>query len=241
MPEWIRKALEVLYLHIGGFRVLIHMKANDIYTVTESKIPYVAHLPAADPDAPPQKRYHDCRITAAERMRPDQPNTVSTAHRFTKADLRGAQVIEQVDHKFVACVVAGAVVLIDQHAADERVRVERFLKELCLGYLGAVHSDGQERVGVRVRELHPPVPVLLSRDEERQTRDPAVRRAFGCWGFRFKGNNKSPLMEEGVEGTSDAGNPSGYSQVFVECVPEVVANKVYSPRSVWGLTFIGCI
>ena len=56
---------------------------------------------------------------------------------FTRDDLRSARVLGQVDAQFIACVLPpdpGTVVLVDQHAADERVRVERFLRELCEGY-----------------------------------------------------------------------------------------------------------
>ena len=124
-----------------------------------------------------------------------------SSRRFQKDDLRNAQVIDQVDRKFIACRIddssAGiaaprrTLVLIDQHAADERVRVERFLKELCLGYLSNVNADSGElknevtNDGLRLRDLSPPVPILLARHEERQLRDLSIRRGFQHWGFHF--------------------------------------------------------
>ncbi|KAF9139379.1 DNA mismatch repair protein [Linnemannia schmuckeri] len=72
---------------------------------------------------------------------------------LTKAGLQGAKVISQLDSKFILCIVENfsptmaaqddqkqhmqhgsvnkVLVVIDQHAADERVRVERLMKEMC--------------------------------------------------------------------------------------------------------------
>ncbi|KAH6639395.1 DNA mismatch repair protein [Boeremia exigua] len=67
----------------------------------------------------------------------------STLSRLSKDALRGAEVISQVDKKFVLVKMAGlstgseeqspadTLVLIDQHAADERVQVELLLSDLC--------------------------------------------------------------------------------------------------------------
>ncbi|KAJ7734007.1 hypothetical protein DFH07DRAFT_130235 [Mycena maculata] len=225
MPEWIQEALE----------------ANDIYTVAENKIPFLTHIPALDPDAAEQTHHHGCHAPTkfADYLRTGQPYadaTAASSRRFQKSDLRNAQVINQVDCKFIACLIddsSGAegpaagrtVILIDQHAADERVRVERFLKELCLGYLANVAAGEDEDEGslFRLRELSPPVPILLSRHEERRLRDPAIRRAFRCWGVHFVDITEPTC---GAESGVDAGSTSGYSQVFVRCIPEVVGDKL---------------
>ncbi|CAB4429445.1 unnamed protein product [Rhizophagus irregularis] len=65
-------------------------------------------------------------------------------HRFCKKDIEQAKVIGQVDNKFIACKLPctqnidkdieekrNILVLVDQHAADERVRIEMLLKEFC--------------------------------------------------------------------------------------------------------------
>lgn len=70
--------------------------------------------------------------------------TASTAQRIgklTKAGLQDAQVIAQVDKKYILLRMHGLaspsrtepelLVILDQHAADERVRVERLFRELC--------------------------------------------------------------------------------------------------------------
>src|SRR5947207_10293245 len=65
-------------------------------------------------------------------------------HRFCKKDIEQAKVIGQLDDKFIACKLPcmlnidqdieekrNILVLVDQHAADERVRIEMLLKEFC--------------------------------------------------------------------------------------------------------------
>ncbi|KAG8953668.1 DNA mismatch repair protein [Tulasnella sp. 424] len=92
-------------------------------------------------------------------------------HRFARSDLQGAKVVCQVDKKFIACVVqpreepfgsGSTLILIDQHAADERVRVERFLKELAGQFLSGRPTSSE---GVERSPLPEPTYVLLSKDE----------------------------------------------------------------------------
>lgn len=217
MPEWIQEALE----------------ANNVYAMPENKIPHLTHLSAPDPDASPPHNCHGAHQRFSDYLRTGQSygdSTAASSHRFEKADLRDAQVIDQVDRKFIACLInksgessalGRALILIDQHAADERVRVERFLKELCLGFLASVNSDDKF---LRLRELAPPVPILLSRHEERLLRDLGTRRTFEHWGFRFV--DMSPEVTPETEGGVDAGSISGYSQLFVGCIPDVVGDKL---------------
>lgn len=129
----------------------------------------------------------------------------------------------QVDGKFVACLIkdnaigATTLVLVDQHAADERIRVERFLNELCQGFLDPVLSNGVER-----RELQPAIPILLTRLETRALAgSKEYRHAFERWGIQFAPIPNVPAVEE--DGSGDE-----YLQVFVQTIPDVVSDKVRS-------------
>jgi DNA mismatch repair protein MLH3 len=61
------------------------------------------------------------------------------SHNLTKDDLECAEVLAQVDHKFILVQTQPTddsdpvLVLIDQHAADERVKVEELYTQLCSG------------------------------------------------------------------------------------------------------------
>lgn len=147
-----------------------------------------------------------------------------------------------MDCKFIACVVgpdhidpSGAaknneasedelppdgktLVLIDQHAADERVRVERFLKAICRGFLS--HQEGSG--GVEAMQLSPPVPVLLTRHEaSRLVGLLNFQKAFESWGFRFSG-----LEETRARLDCETDLDGGYIQVLVCAIPEIVSEKV---------------
>ena len=162
------------------------------------------------------------------------------AYQFCTDDLRRARVIAQVDCKFIACMMQPAVdhamddspekqrgrsglVLIDQHAADERVRVERYMRELCTGFTNARAG----LLGVRCRALDPPKAILLTRKERQQLYVEENRRAFGWWGFRFADEGED-AYGDALEGEMDdvGKGESAYAQVEVVFVPEMIAEKV---------------
>ncbi|KAI0353061.1 hypothetical protein OH77DRAFT_1554698 [Trametes cingulata] len=227
-PAWMAEALQ----------------ANEAYRLTERKI-------LALPSCSELMERHACdsghshRRTHPAALSWDAPRL----GRFSSADLRAARVLGQVDRKFIACVILssrsaheddeeaenhggdGALVLIDQHAADERVRVERFLRELCEGFLVSDRSanpttplgDGEDGSRVRTRAIVPPKNVLLTKLEtQRIASADYVRSMFAPWGITFAtssdavGTTRTPTQED----------EAAYSQVAVATVPEVVADKL---------------
>ncbi|KAM6496087.1 hypothetical protein JOM56_008793 [Amanita muscaria] len=174
-----------------------------------------------------------------------QTESLYPSHRFERSDLRRAEVIGQVDCKFVACLIRGTanpldcesperehdtwqspvqsrLILLDQHAADERVRVERYLKELCQGFLD---NGKYGKNGIKVHELVPPMPLLLTRHEGLKlatSRD--LQQFFEGWGIRF-----SRLSDVGTNGTEPGANSKDapdYLQVLVQCIPRVISDKL---------------
>jgi DNA mismatch repair protein MLH3 len=160
----------------------------------------------------------------------------STRYRFGKSELSGAQVIQQVDRKFIACLIQREasssksgdndriLVLVDQHAADERVRVERYLKELCIGFLTNVRGISDPTLALKTRDLSTGVPILLTTHEVgRLAESPEIQTAFSNWGIRFEG--LAQIEKQAISG--DRGeDSSGYFQVIVRSIPEVVSDKV---------------
>ncbi|KIJ20390.1 hypothetical protein PAXINDRAFT_108421 [Paxillus involutus ATCC 200175] len=180
-------------------------------------------------------------VDSSRCLQPGVSNFSASQICFRKEDLQNARIVNQVDRKFIACLVglehgpAGVnvsseedsppadgktLILIDQHAADERVRVERFLKKICNGFL--CHQEGSGCV--EMRQLSPPVPVLLTeREASRLSEVLAYQKTFESWGFQF-----SSLQDIGVTSEIDTepdGN-AGYTQVFVSAIPEVVSEKL---------------
>lgn len=196
-----------------------------------------------------KRRGHDCLShtshSSASQSRPG---------RLNNDDLVDAQVLGQVDRKFIACVFhtntddeneedlapttgrrtktrRKVLVLIDQHAADERIRVERFLQELCDGFLkyrpDAAGVQPQMK-GVRTRVLEHPLPILLTEHEVRRLDDAGVRMAFRRWGIAFGDVENAKRTAHAASSHSDGkeGSQSGHSQANVVTVPEILGDKV---------------
>ncbi|KDQ08852.1 hypothetical protein BOTBODRAFT_148476 [Botryobasidium botryosum FD-172 SS1] len=158
--------------------------------------------------------------------------------KLNKDDLLSAKVINQVDRKFIACVIdpstndsshrnadAYSLILVDQHAADERIRVERFLRDFCNGFL---------RNGIERRDLSDqPRPILLTRREATAliSRDGHLD-AFARWGFDIVKPDvpaiPTDLDPQDDDDTDNETDEDGYIQVLVKGVPEVVSDKLLS-------------
>mgnify|MGYP001575001318 CR=1 FL=1 len=134
------------------------------------------------------------------------------AQTFSKASLQHAEFVAQVDRKFILVRLRATpsegdedietLVMVDQHAADERVRVERFLRDVC----GRV-ARGEE---VESWAFAEPVPVVVSRAEAEELE--GREGEFTRWGIGIKCDG------EGAEGD--------YVQVYVRTVPLVVADRL---------------
>ncbi|KAF8076667.1 hypothetical protein FPV67DRAFT_1472252 [Lyophyllum atratum] len=234
VPEWLQKALQ----------------ANKTYEVAEhpvSRLSSSSKVVQCNPASEPYESYLSRGKDPPQHFEAETSGSGSSMrpHRFQKQDLRRAKVINQVDRKFIACLIEDhldtggedlssplssrdeyrgpALVLIDQHAADERVRVEHFLKDLCLGFLR--NRDDEEAMnGVPVKTLSPPLPLLLTFHEAQMLKASVpIRQAFRQWGFRF---DLSEIEQEELDDASDNEDRSGYTQILVQTLPEIVSDKL---------------
>ncbi|CAI2175500.1 1264_t:CDS:10 [Funneliformis geosporum] len=155
-------------------------------------------------------------------------------HRFCKKDIEHAKVIGQLDDKFIACKLPCAqnidqniddngvdeqrprniLVLVDQHAADERVRVEMLMKEFCEFKKPdrmdiEDDSDIQQAISfVETIQLKPSNKIILTFRETQ-----AVRRFednFNKWGIFF-----SDKCETKTDNTSNTSTTSFVSPHFI--------------------------
>lgn len=184
---------------------------------------------------------HGCHISRKPEIGCD-----NLSLRFTRDDLRRAEIINQVDNKFIACRItklnylkvsvddrgrepypdSPILVLVDQHAADERVRVERLLKDLCLGFLHSQDQTDDNLASKYVfsRALAPSRPVLLTQHEALTiSQSQVVQESFRKWGVRFTELSKTI---SGSDDASESVSNIGYLQLYVGAIPEVVGDKV---------------
>ena len=80
---------------------------------------------------------------------------------FSKEMLKHVYIIGQVDHKFIACIFKGKneLVLIDQHAAHERIRLEKLLQQI--GY----YKKEKNAIKNQVTKLSPPLHLCLYKND----------------------------------------------------------------------------
>lgn len=173
----------------------------------------------------------------------DLPADVRGAgQRFTREDLGGAEFVAQVDRKFLLVKMRGraeldheeggeadgrveTLVMVDQHAASERVRVEKLLEKLC----------GKVARGEEV-ELWPFVEggkegaadgrgcaVLVSAAEAVQAAERIEN--FARWGIGLDLPSKSALSS--TQPANDDSPPRGdYVQIHLTSVPLIVSDRL---------------
>jgi DNA mismatch repair protein MLH3 len=131
---------------------------------------------------------------------------VSTELSFPIDSLRHAKSLGQVDRKFIACILGSkrgkTLVLLDQHAADERVSVEGILQGLCEGFM-------RDEIEYTILSRTTPR-IVLSREEALVLSDPSVMDVFRRWG----------ILLEVEEGDGD------YVQVGVRAVPTILLSRL---------------
>lgn len=131
-------------------------------------------------------------------------NTTGGSSRFSKAALRNAKVISQVDRKFILVKMQNEspgpnqkpnemLVLIDQHAADERVQVESLFSQLCTP-LPPTTNPYQSQLGhhsrIATTVLEKPLTFAISAQEASLLTTHAAR--FAAWGILYDISSPSP-------------------------------------------------
>ncbi|KAH9876040.1 hypothetical protein J1614_003918 [Plenodomus biglobosus] len=132
----------------------------------------------------------------------DQVTADTKSGKLSKRGLQHAEVISQVDKKFILVKMKSSpdtvaqdakstdlLVLIDQHAADERIQVEHLLRELCTPITNQSAPAGsyQSKLGhaahVRCTHLAKPLQYTISQTERTHFTTHAPR--FAAWGILF--------------------------------------------------------
>jgi DNA mismatch repair ATPase MutL len=193
-PQWMVDALKVGPVHATISEVTDVTKDNSAYFVEERPIPSFSQQ--VQTDFPSENVAHEAYITRPRRLFDGSLSILDETSTWAlqRDDISRMKVISQLDRKFIVCVVDATsesngdsqasdcskriLVLVDQHAASERVRVEGYLKTLCHHFLDAGHKESQTTFRVK---LEPPHPVLLSRREVSMLRSSS--QILQRWGF----------------------------------------------------------
>ncbi|ESO82947.1 hypothetical protein LOTGIDRAFT_169769 [Lottia gigantea] len=111
---------------------------------------------------------------------------------FTKDMLSCMQVLGQVDSKFIACLISSTtqsqnkvvvpdlLVMLDQHAAHERVRLEQYISEIF-----GEEVDGEVSDKVKQSEITPPLSLTLQQEDIRVMI--SFKHEFSRIGIKFTG------------------------------------------------------
>lgn len=125
-----------------------------------------------------------------------------------------------MDMKFIVCSLSSTVksvqpnentlILIDQHAADERIRVERYIKELCSGYLDRC---------IKTEKINPPLRIVLTARESSRLQDDSITtRLLRQWGFDVRPPSSADQINSQIQ--------EDFAQHSVYSIPSVLSNKV---------------
>ncbi|KAK1908432.1 hypothetical protein P3342_009281 [Pyrenophora teres f. teres] len=165
---------------------------NPVFKPTEKRIRQ-ANVREDGVDLDHHSSRHGCSRIDIDRAF-DQASTGGSS-RLSKEGLQNAQVISQVDKKFILVKMqslaseqeakAGLLVLVDQHAADERVQVETLFRDLCTPLPQALTYKSQLGQGVLVvsNMLEKPTQFVISNQESMHFTTHAAR--FAAWGILY--------------------------------------------------------
>jgi DNA mismatch repair protein MLH3 len=158
--------------------------------------------------------------------------TTSGSSKLSKEGLRNARVIAQLDKKFILIKMpkweqseqsdADALVLIDQHAADERVRVESLLTELCAPLPDTrTHAQYRSKLGHKAQVaftiLDKPLQFSITPKEHNLFITHAAR--FAAWGILYSTSASESL----VTGPSTDGRDSPL--LSVNTLPPIITER----------------
>jgi DNA mismatch repair protein MLH3 len=170
---------------------------NPVFSPTEAAIPQLAiNGPDAESQTILQGHRHDCSQFDIDKA--FKESSVGIGGRISKDALRNSDVISQVDKKFILVKLRSSkvkeeergqdgttLVIIDQHAADERIRIEGLMDELCMPPQSIFPAES----GILSIPLEEPLSFDVSPKEFHLLR--AQKRHFADWGILYDIPTKS--------------------------------------------------
>jgi DNA mismatch repair protein MLH3 len=200
---------------------------NPVFAPTESKIPQVCFGGVGEAT---QDLWHgshsSCSEIELDRAFRDSSDTIECC--VSKDTLRGANVIAQVDNKFVLIktsrlarkgnsenmqVEGERLLLIDQHAADERIRLEELMQSF--------FQRGEDGLGVATSLLDKPIKIELSREELGLLC--LFKSHFTFWGIFYQSADERP-----APATMNLHGPqrlAGWDYILINSLPATIQER----------------
>lgn len=208
---------------------------NPIFNRSEVAIPQLSSIgPNLEASTKLHGTHHRCSHANIQHAFAESSSSLST--KLSGINLRNARIISQVERKFVlVCMTANIsepallgdsttddqiLVLIDQHAADERVRVEGLLAELCAppsegsGSLHSALDASHLQSTIATTVLGKPIVFDVPRQEHRPFTD--HRKHFANWGI---------LYDVALVQQSSSSLSSSVCRLSVNTLPEAIAER----------------
>lgn len=199
---------------------------NPVYRLTEASIPQISLN--GETEHVLHGHRHDCTQFDINQAFTEASSGIHG--RISKQALRDAEVIGQVDKKFILVKLSSSetktegkmLVIIDQHAADERIRVETLLAELCTPHMA--RSDGMASEA-RVVTTHLEKGIVFEVSEKAIELLETKRCHFAEWGVCYD----LPCVNQNAKGKEDAnGKRNGKQKLTVRSLPPGIVERCKS-------------
>lgn len=169
---------------------LLESWRNPVFALSETPIPLASNASTEDAETHAILHGHKHNCSELDIDRAFRAGALASGEigRLSKTSLARAEVVSQVDGKFILAKLDEVLVLIDQHAADERIRVESLMEEFfeppSEPFIPALIFGGETVVpGVKTTRLEVPMRFDVDILEGQKL---AVRKDwFAAWGILF--------------------------------------------------------
>jgi DNA mismatch repair protein MLH3 len=183
---------------------------NPVYHPTETSIPQIS-IDGPKNESQQLLHGHQHNCSQLDITRAFQESSAGLGGRISKAALRQADVISQVDRKFILIKITAStissgdgnantptemLVIVDQHAADERCRIEDLLGEICSAPVMDERLANMASVqpGVLTTPLEKPISFVMPRREIQLLR--AHSQHFAGWGITYDLPPVTPIVNQ---------------------------------------------
>ncbi|CAG8481795.1 35105_t:CDS:10, partial [Racocetra persica] len=209
---------------------------NPVFQSYEAPIPLLKHISTCNKQSSVRSSFFPCN---------DFAQSSFVEHRFSKKDFAQAQVIGQVDDKFIACKLPYSrviesdiknstqqriLVLVDQHAADERVRVEMLMKEFCdFKNKERMQNENDNEIHpinslVETIQINPPNKIILTEREVQVLK--RFEANFNSWGIFFRDNidtkqNNALVSPHFITSSTD----DDHIPIYITHFPKMIADR----------------